>query len=223
MGQTTNVYIADDHKIMRDGLNKIITEVKNYYVIGETGDGRAALENIEKIKPDIAILDILMPTMTGITVARQLKKYNPQIKILILTEDDNEDYVEEVFSFGVEGYLLKENGSSELLLAMRSILDGHQFLAPKMQSKIFHNLKNRKNNNNLELGKPQTVLSLLTPREQEVLKMVAEGTTNKGIGKILLISPDTVKVHRAKIMKKINAHKVSELVLFAVKSGIVAA
>ncbi len=145
------IFLADDHAILRDGLKSIILEDNTYEIIGEAGDGRNALEQLERLVPDIAIIDISMPGMSGVEVARQIKKYHDDIKVLILSQHDNEEYISELTDIGVDGYILKTNASSELLNALKEILKGNIYLSPPITTKLVSGLrvagKSNKSNN----------------------------------------------------------------------------
>ena len=213
------IFLSDDHAILRDGLKHIITSNPDYEVIGESGDGRDALEKIEKMKPDIVILDISMPSMTGVEVARNIKKYNPNIKIIILTQYDSSEYIKQLLKYGVEGYILKENASDELLRAIGEVQKGNNFLSPEITKKVVTDFKETG-----ESGKSKelkTQFSLLSPREREILKLIADGNSNVQIASILFISDQTVKTHRANIMKKLDIHNLAELIKFAMKDGLI--
>ncbi|HPC41468.1 MAG TPA: response regulator transcription factor, partial [Spirochaetota bacterium] len=196
------IYLVDDHAVLRDGLKVILGAVPGYRVVGEAGDGKTAIEEIERIKPMVVILDISLPVMTGIDVARQLKKYHPEIRIIILSQHGNEEYVNKLLGFGVEGYLFKESASQYLVQAIDEVSRGNIHLDPNITRMLVDGMtgvrptaKEPKNG----------VLPALSEREKEVLKLIAEGYTGKEIGAMLRISEQTVKVHRANIVRKIKA------------------
>jgi len=213
------IYLADDHLILRDGLKSILNEVDNFEVIGESGNGKIALEEIGKLKPDIAILDISMPSMTGIEITRQVRKYFPEIKILVLSQYDNEEYIEKLLGLGVHAYLLKDSASDELIKAIQEVLEGNNYLSPRITKKVISGFS--------RTGKTQskpgtnTIFDLLSAREIEILKLIAEGVSNDAIAKSLILAPTTVRTHRAKIMSKLNIHNVTDLIKYSIKAGLI--
>jgi len=213
------LFLADDHAILRDGLKSIIENNTDYEIVGESGNGREALNQIEKIKPDIAILDISMPGMTGIEITRQLKKYHPQIKIIILSRHDNFNYIKKLLDYGVNGYIVKEYASHDLLNAIDEILKGNIYLSPKITSILVSNFTSKTKSRQTKVFENQ--FDILSDREKEILKLIAEGNSSQEISNSLFISPETVKVHRTNIMKKLNIHKSTHLVTFAIKNGLV--
>ncbi|HSV97022.1 MAG TPA: response regulator transcription factor [Spirochaetota bacterium] len=215
----TKIFLADDHAILREGLRYILGSVTGYEIVGESGDGREALGMIEKLKPDIAIVDISMPGMTGIEIARQVRKYTPSVSIIILSRHDNEEYVNELLKLGVNGYVLKDNAGDDLLRAVAEVSKGNIYLSPRITRKIVTDY--------LAPGareaarRPDSQFTALSTREREILKLIAEGRSNAEIASTLWISDKTVKVHRSNMMKKLDLHKVADLVKYAVKSGLV--
>ncbi len=218
------IFLADDHSIVREGISLILQSEADYEVIGESGDGREALDLIEKLKPHIAIVDISMPSMTGIEVARYLKKYTPDVKIIILSRHDNEEYVHQLLEFGINGYILKDDAGDDLIRAVEEVLKGNLYLSPRIATTLIGDFISMKKST-LKMGDISEAVSspfkVLSSREREVLKLIAEGRTNNEVGDLLRISPMTAKCHRANIMKKLNIHKVNELVSYAIKNGFV--
>jgi DNA-binding NarL/FixJ family response regulator len=217
MKNEVTLFLADDHTIFREGLKLIIEDNLSYKVIGETGDGKEALELLERLKPDIAILDISMPTMSGIDVARYLKKYAPDIKVIILSRHNNEEYVKELLKIGVNGYVLKDDAGNDLLRAIEAVMKNTVYLSPGVATRVVSDYISIPSFNKSDKSQFQ----ILTGREREVLKLIAEGKCGNDIAECLRISPRTVKVHRANIMKKLNVHKSSELVVYAIKNNLI--
>jgi DNA-binding NarL/FixJ family response regulator len=214
----SRIYIADDHAILRDGLKMLLLRHDIYEIAGEAGDGKTALEQIEKIKPDIAILDISMPEMTGIEVTRQIKKYYKQIKVIILSRHDNEVHVKEALQNGADGYILKDYAADELIRAITEVINNEKYLSPRLITSLLDDrmdiLKCRTNeNSNNE--------NLLSKREKQVLILISESKTNKDIAVHLRISEQTVKAHRFNIMKKLNLHKSTDLTKYAIKNEFI--
>ncbi|PKL17442.1 MAG: DNA-binding response regulator [Spirochaetae bacterium HGW-Spirochaetae-5] len=219
MNSEVKLFLADDHTIFREGLKLIIEDVPHYNVIGEAGDGKEALDLIEKLKPDMAILDISMPTMSGIDIVRYLKRYSPDIKIIILSRHDNEEYVKELLKTGINGYVLKDDAGDDLLRAIDAVLKNSIYLSPGVAAKVVSDYVQMEKAGS-EKGE-ESQFKLLTGREREVLKLIAEGKSGHEIAECLRISPRTAKVHRANIMKKLDVHKSSELVIYAIKNNMI--
>lgn len=211
----TKIYLADDHAILRDGLKHILSGEGGMVVVGEAGDGKTAYEEIERIKPDVAVLDVSMPVLTGLEVARLLRKYNNEIKIIILSRHDNEEYIQEALKNGINGYILKDNAGDDLIRAIHEVLKGNVYLSPRIVTMLTRGIvTNEKNDKNVRDG-------ILSHREKEVLKLVAEGTQSSEIASLLRISVKTVKVHRLNIMNKLDIHNVTDLVKYAIKNGLI--
>jgi RNA polymerase sigma factor (sigma-70 family) len=217
--QKIRIFLADDHSIVRDGLRLILDDIPGYELVGESGDGKETLELVEKLKPDITILDISMPTMNGIDVARKLKKYVPETSIIILSRHDNELYVKQLMEYGVKGYVLKDDAGDDLIRAVDEVSKGNIYLSPKLTTYFVQDyIHSEKTISDAVMESP---LSKLSAREREVLKLIAEGNSSKEIASILRISPKTVKVHRANIMNNLDIHNIAELVTYAIKNGLV--
>ncbi|EHQ07348.1 MAG: response regulator transcription factor [Leptonema illini] len=210
----TRLYLADDHAIVREGLRFILSSQPHYKIVGESGDGPIALQQIEEIKPDIAILDISLPGMTGIEIARQIRRYHPDIRIIMLSRHDNEEYLRELLKYKIHGYVLKDEAGSDLIRAIDAVMSGETYLSPRMVSML---VREKEAGTDADTG----LFSLLSNREREILKLLAEGKTNEEIGTQLRISPHTAKVHRQNIMKKLNLHKTADLVRYAVRTGLI--
>lgn len=222
--ETVKIFLADDHSIVREGLSLILRNEPGFEIVGESGDGKESLEMIEKLAPDIVVLDISMPTMSGIEVARYLRKYAPDVKIIILSRHDNEEYVNQLLEFGISGYILKDDAGEDLIRAMREVLKGNLYLSPRLTTSLVTDFIAMKKNSFADGKEVESTFSpfkVLSARERQVLKLIAEGKNNNEMGSLLRISPKTVKCHRANIMKKLNIHKVNELVSYAIKNGFV--
>lgn len=209
------IFLADDHAMLREGLRFILTSRPGYTVVGESGNGTEALQQIEELKPDVAILDISLPGMTGIEIARQLRKYHPEILIIMLSRHDNEEYLRELLKYRVHAYVLKDEAASDLLRAIEAVVQGETYLSPRMVSLLV------KEKEASEKAGDSGLFSLLSNREREILKLLAEGKSGDEIGRALHISPRTVKVHRQNIMKKLDVHKTADLVRYAVRTGLI--
>jgi len=213
------IYIADDHAILRDGLKMLLMRNDKFEITGEAGDGKKALEEIEKLKPDIAILDISMPNMTGLEITRQIKKFNKKIKVIILSRHDNEIHVKQALNNGANGYILKDYAADELIRAINEVMSENIYLSPNLITSFItkqNGFLNLKSFNETDLDD-----KLLTDREEQILILICEDNTNKDISITLRISEQTVKGHRTSIMKKLNLHKSTELVKYAIKNGLI--
>ena len=214
------IFLADDHSMLRDGLKMILENEEEFNIVGEAGDGREAYEMIEKLKPDVAILDISMPSMSGIELSRHLKKFLPDMKILILSRHDKDEYIKQVLQYGVEGYILKDDASDELIKAVKEVLKGNLYLSPRLASGIIREVITMQSESEEDVAEASP-FEVLTPREREVLKLVAEGSNSREIAEMLRISLQTVKTHRVNIMRKLDIHKVNDLVAYAIKNGFI--
>jgi two-component system response regulator NreC len=208
--------VADDHKIFRQGIKKLLEEEPDLQVVGESADGRETVKKATELKPDIILMDIAMANLNGLEATKQIKKVLPETKIIMLTMHKNEEYVLQSFQAGASGYILKEGAVEELVSAIRSIHQDKSFLSPTV-SKTLVDAYLRK----METGKTETPFDLLTDREREVLQLIAEGFTNREVAKQLFISVKTVEAHRAHIMQKLNIHDIAKLVKYAIQKGLV--
>lgn len=208
------IAIVDDHTIIRQGLRRIIEEMGGYKVVGEAGDGIDILPMIRRTHPHLIILDISLPRLRGIEAIRKIRKTRNRVKILVLTMHKNEHYVYECISAGAQGYILKEDADTELLAAIEAIKNGKTYVSQSFSSHVIEALARHKMNEG-------SALDILTTREREILRLVAEGKTNKRIAELLSISKRTVEHHRLRLMKKLNASNVAELVKLAIKHRLV--
>lgn len=209
------IFIADDHVILREGLRMILNSSNLCEVVGEAGDGQEAFDKIAKLKPDIAILDISMPSLSGIELARKIRKYFPQIKIIMLSRHDNEEYVRQLLKSGIHGFVLKDEAGNDMMRALDAVMKNETYLSPRITKKIMENIREGTEK------RKEDPFDILTNREREILKLIAEGRSSEEIGKKLVISASTVKVHRANIMRKLDIHKATDMVKYAIKEGIV--
>jgi DNA-binding NarL/FixJ family response regulator len=211
------IVLADDHKMFRLGVKKIIDDTADLEVVGEVGDGLQLLKLVKKSSPQMVILDISMPNLRGIEAAREVKMINPDIKILILTMHKNKEYLYHSLSAGAEGYLLKEDTDTELFSAIETIRKGGTYISPYLSMEIADDLAK------IYAGTHQPPFERLTVREREVLTLIAEGKSRKEIAELLFISVHTVGHHRSNIMKKLNIKKTADLVRYAVHKGYTSA
>ena len=209
------IVIADDHVLFLQGMKKIIEPLKGVEVIGEARDGLELLKLLNKVTPDMVILDISMPNLRGIEVTREIKSREPGVKVLILTVHKEKDYVHHCIAAGADGYLLKEDADADLFAAIKNIRSGHVYVSPILQQNMTDDIFQ------IFRGEFSQSPEPLTPREREVVKLVAEGKKNKEIASLLYISIRTVEHHRANIMHKLKLKNASELVKYAIRKGYV--
>jgi len=207
------IIIADDHAMIRQGVRSVLESERDWVVCGEADNGRAAVEMARSLKPDIAILDITMPDLNGVDAIRLLKANTPKIKVLILTMHDSDALADEVAKAGGDGYLLKSDASEMLPEAIKSLAAGEPFVSSQSLSKA---RKIRKRSQGPELMQ-------LTPREREILQLLAEGKSNKQMAEVLKISPSTVETHRKKISGKLHLHSTADLVRYAIRNRLIQA
>jgi DNA-binding NarL/FixJ family response regulator len=216
MAKKYRIVIAEDHKILREGLKALVKSNENFEIVGEAGDGIEAIRAVEKHHPDLLLLDLSMPRMSGISVIKDIKSRLPETKILALTIHESEDYILESFHSGLDGYCLKDSNSSELLMAINRVLEGKTYLSPGISDKVLVGFLEEKRQ-----LKTSTAWDSVTQREREVLKLVGEGYKNKDIADYLCISAKTVEKHRSNIMRKLNVHTSSGLTAIAIEKGLV--
>lgn len=210
----TTILLADDHQIVRQGLRQILEVQDDLRVLGEAADGYAAVDLCERLRPDIILMDIWMPHLSGVDATRRIKKSVVETKVLILSMHKARTYVEQVLRAGASGYLLKDMGASEVVSAIRAVRDGQCYLSPSITQQVLDALA--------KPGSAETPADVLTDREREVLQNIAEGLSSKEIAGLLGVSLKTIEAHRANLMDKLGIHKVSGLVRFAIREGLVA-
>ena len=207
------IILADDHVMFRQGMKRIIDETKGLAVVGEANDGFELLELLKKLEADMVLLDISMPNIRGIEATREIKSLYPHVKVLILTMHRKKEYLYHAIAAGAEGYLLKEDSDVELFSAVKTVRKGGfyvtRLLAGELAQDISHMYK----------GNRELPSDPLTTREREILKLIAEGKSNKEIAKLLFISMRTVENHRASIMRKLNLSNTAEIVKYAILKG----
>jgi RNA polymerase sigma factor (sigma-70 family) len=211
------VILADDHSVMRRGLRLILEQQADFEVLGEARDGREAVNLAAALHPDVAVLDITMPNMNGIEAARQITDKQPHVAVVVLSMHADESYVLRALKAGARGYLLKESPESDFISAIRSASEGKSFFSPAVSRLLVEDYVHQLQDRDIEDS-----YDLLTPREREILQMVAEGKTNKEIANQLNLSLYTVETHRGNILQKLNLHSVPELILYAVRKGVIA-
>lgn len=212
----TRILLADDHQLMRSGLRLLIEQQPDLTVVGEAANGREAVALAKTLRPDVAVMDISMPNLNGIEAAHQIKQSHAEIAVIVLSMHSDESYVLRALRAGAKGYLLKDSAESDLIEAVRAVARGKSFFSPAV-SKVLLDDYMRK----LKHSGAEDAYDLLTPREREILQLVAEGKSNKEVANLLHLSVYTVETHRSNIMQKLNLKGVPELTLYAVRKGII--
>ena len=210
------ILLADDHIIMRRGLRLLLEQQSDFQVVGEADDGRQAVELAATLHPAVAVLDIGMPMLNGIEATRQIVTAATAIAIVVLSMHSDETYVLRALKAGAKGYILKNSAEADLIQAVRAVADGKSFFSPAIGRMLLEDYMRQVAKKEVEDS-----YDLLTPREKEILQLVAEGKTNKEIANILTLSIYTVESHRGHILEKLNLHSVPELILYAVRKGII--
>jgi DNA-binding NarL/FixJ family response regulator len=210
-GEPVRVLIADDHGIVRSGLRMLLEQQEDIEVVAEASDGASARDVAIRERPDLAILDVKMPKLTGLQATREIREQAPDVSVLILSMYDDERYLFEALKAGASGYVLKAQADVDLLAAVRAVERGEPFLTPAAQRALIKDV----------LGQSAARTDELTPREQEVVKLVAEAHTNKEIAEILHLSEKTVENHRSNAMRKLGMRDRVELVRYAIRRGLV--
>jgi DNA-binding NarL/FixJ family response regulator len=211
------VVLADDHTILRDGVCSLLRAEPDIEVVGEASDGMEVLEQVGRLTPDVVVMDMVMPRMNGLEATRQIKKRFQDVKILILSMYDDDEYVQQVIQAGASGYVLKRVAADDLVQAIREVHHGSSFLHPPIAAKLIEDYVRRVRGG----GAAPEAGDRLTAREREVLKLIAEGYTNQDVADQLGVSRKTVESHRANIMRKLALHDVTELVKYAIRKGLV--
>jgi two-component system response regulator NreC len=210
------ILIADDHSIVREGVRMILSGQRDFEVVGEAATGREALELARQLRPDVVVMDISMPDMTGIEATEKIRQELTSVQVLGLTMHEEESYVFQMLRAGGAGYVLKRAAAEDLVAAVRAANRGEAFLYPSVARLVVRDFLDR-----AAAKEEQASLDGLTQREREVLKLIAEGLTNQEIGKRLYISIKTVQTHRAHILAKLNLHDRTELVRYAIRKGLI--
>ena len=212
------VFLADDHAIVRSGLRLLLEREPDFRVTGEAADGRAAIDALARDPADVAVLDVAMPHLNGIEAATQILERRPEMCAVMLSMYSDETYVLRCLRAGARGYVLKESAKGELIAAIRAVRAGRSYFSPKVQR-----LLQQDHVAQLQRSGAVDPFDLLTAREREILQLAAEGNSNKQIGGLLNVSTLTVETHRKRIAEKLNLHGPADLILYAVRRGIIAA
>lgn len=209
--------LGDDHTLMRQGLRRILEEQPDWHIVAEADDGRAAVRKALALRPDVAVLDIGMPQLNGIDATRQIVRRAPEVRVLILSMHSDETYVARALNAGATGYILKDSAGKDLIRAVTAVAEGRSFFSPQVSRLMLDDYVRR-----AAAAGATDRYDTLSDREREILQLVAEGRSNREVAALLDISAATVETHRARVLQKLDVHNTAELVLYAVRRGIIA-
>ena len=210
------ILLADDHTVVRKGLRLLLENQPGFQVLAEAADGRAAVALAEQHAPDVVVMDLAMPTLNGIEAARQLTSRLPRTAVVFLSMHSDESYVLKALKAGARGYLLKDSAEHDLIQAVRAVAEGKSFFSPAISKMMMEDYMRE-----LQERQVEDTYELLTTREREVLQLLAEGKSNKEVAAILNLSLYTVETHRGNILQKLNLHSGAELILYAIRKGVI--
>jgi DNA-binding NarL/FixJ family response regulator len=208
--------IGDDHTLFRHGLRKILEERPDWEIVAEVGDGRQAVRECIELKPDVAVIDIGMPLLNGIDATQQIVRKVPDTKVLVLSMHSDEAYVTRALQAGATGYMLKDSAGQDLIKGVGSVAKGQAYFSPAIARLMLDDYVRRVSGTGV-VDRYET----LSAREREIFQLIAEARTNKEVAELLEISPATVETHRARILQKLDIHNTAELVLYAVRRGVI--
>jgi DNA-binding NarL/FixJ family response regulator len=208
------ILLADDHTLVRAGMRSLLKDISGVEVVAEAANGREAIELVERHQPDVVLMDIAMSGLNGLEAAERIIKSHPRCKVIILSMHSAEEYVTKALHIGVAGYLIKDAATAELEVALRAVARGEKYLSPTISSRLIDRYEGL-------APAAESGLEMLTPRQREILQLVAEGRTTKEIAAILNISLKTVETHRTQLMERLNIHDVAGLVRYAIRIGLV--
>ncbi len=206
------IIVVDDHAVMRDGIRALLSLHEDIQIVGEASDGREAIEKVAELVPNVVVMDIAMPGIDGLEASRRILKKNPRVKILVLTQHDNREYIISAVKAGVSGFVPKRALGAELVSAIRAVSQNESFLYPSAATALIEDYRKKAE---------VEPYDQLTSREREILKLIAEGKTNRQIADMLCISIKTVLGHRAKVMEKLDLHNRTELIKYAIRKGLI--
>jgi two-component system response regulator NreC len=214
---TATIVLADDHALIRQGLHSVLERQGDYQVVGEAEDGLEAVEIVERLRPDVLIVDVMLPGLNGLEVTRRVRSRVPKTRVLVLSMHANESYVLEAFRNGASGYVLKATSANSLVEALRAILLGQRYLSPPLTERAIEVYIDKVDNATITFDS----YKMLTSREREVFQLAAEGLSNSEISQRLEISPRTAETHRTRIMHKLQMHSQGDLVRYAIQNGLI--
>ena len=215
------ILLADDHEVVRAGLRALLEEQNGWEVVAEAADGRDAVEQASKLKPDAVVIDIAMPSLNGLEAVRQIVKASPNTKVLVLTMYDSDPLIQQVLRAGARGYLLKSDAGRDLVSAIEALRRNKTFFTPKVSQMVLEGYLDK--NPKEDAAKVEAESLRLTSRQREIVQLLAEGKSSKEVAAVLGLSVKTAETHRANIMRKLDCHSVTELVRYAIRNHIIAA
>lgn len=210
-----SVYIADDHAVVRDGLKILLNEQPDIEVVGDAADGREAVRQVAELTPDVVLMDINMPELNGIEATHQIMEGSPSTNVVILSMFATQEHIFRALQAGARGYLLKESAGVEVVQAVREVMSGRRYLSPKISEDVIDDYLRLRSR-----ATEEDPLSLLSPREREVLQLVVEGKSSAEIAEALYLSPKTIETYRSRLMQKLEIHDIPNLVKFAIQHGL---
>jgi DNA-binding NarL/FixJ family response regulator len=209
------VFLADDHAIIRDGLRAILSAQEDMTVVGEAGDGRQAVREVQRLKPDVVVMDIAMPELNGTDATREIQRTCPGVRVIILSMYATSEHIYQSLRAGARGYLLKESAGAEVVTAVRVVHAGHRYLSQKIADSVVQDYLDKGSQE-----EKRSPVEALSPRERDILLRVVEGKSSAEIAEALLLSPKTVETYRSRLMQKLGVENLPELVKFAILHGI---
>jgi DNA-binding NarL/FixJ family response regulator len=214
--KTTRIVLADDHTVVRKGLRLLLESVPNFQVLADAADGRRCVALVEEHQPDVVVMDIAMPILNGIEAARQISAKSPNVAIVFLSMHSDEAYVIKSLKAGARAYLLKDSAENDLINAVKAVSEGKSFFSPAVSKMLAEDYMRQMQEHGIEDS-----FDLLTTREREILQLLAEGKSNKEVAGLLNLSLYTVETHRSNIFQKLNLHSTADLILYAVRKGVI--
>jgi len=215
MTSRIRILLADDHTLLRNGIRALLEDEQDIIVVGEAEDGREAVRLVNQLKPNVVLMDIAMPLLNGLEATRQIKREHPEVKILVLTMYDHEEYFREMLEVGASGYIIKRAAAHELVSAIRAVYRGEAVLSPAITRLLLEDYLNH------DIHKADDDSNVLSSREREVLQLIAEGKTSREIAELLNLSVKTVQSHRTSLMQKLNLHDRGDLIKYAIQRKII--